>query len=54
MKILPVARFKDPKAAISTLKMLSGSRLRFCEIMPEAACGKLILVKCSLQRWLKP
>jgi hypothetical protein len=27
LKILPVTRFKDPKAAILTLKMLTGSRL---------------------------
>jgi hypothetical protein len=26
-KILPVTRFKDPKAAILTLKMLTGNRL---------------------------
>jgi hypothetical protein len=36
-------RFKDPKAAILTLKMLTGSRLGFCKIIPEAACDKLIL-----------
>jgi hypothetical protein len=34
---------KDPKAAILTLKMLTGSRLWFCKIIPEAACEKLIL-----------
>jgi hypothetical protein len=27
LKIFPVTRFKDPKAAILTLKMLTGSRL---------------------------
>jgi hypothetical protein len=27
LKILPVTRFKDPQAAILTLKMLTGSRL---------------------------
>jgi hypothetical protein len=27
LKIPPVTRFKDPKAAILTLKMLTGSRL---------------------------
>jgi hypothetical protein len=27
LKILPVTRFKDPKAVILTLKMLTGSRL---------------------------
>jgi hypothetical protein len=27
MKILPVSRFKDPKAAVLTLKMLTGSHL---------------------------
>jgi hypothetical protein len=27
LKILPVTRFKDPKAAILTQKMLAGSRL---------------------------
>jgi hypothetical protein len=40
---LPVTRFKDPKAAILTLKMLTGSRLGFRKIIPEAACDKLIL-----------
>ncbi len=32
LKILPVTRFKDPKAAILILKMLTGSRLWFCKI----------------------
>ncbi len=27
LKILPITRFKDPKAAILTLNMLTGSRL---------------------------
>jgi hypothetical protein len=35
-KILPATRFKDPTAAILKLKMLTGSRLRFCKIIPEA------------------
>jgi hypothetical protein len=35
LKILPVTRFKDPKATILTLKMLTGSRLWFCTIIPE-------------------
>jgi hypothetical protein len=43
LKILPVTHFKDPKAAILALKMLTGSRLRFCKIIPEAACDKLVL-----------
>jgi hypothetical protein len=37
MKILPVTRFKDPKAAILTLNMLTGSRLRFCKFIPAAS-----------------
>jgi hypothetical protein len=43
LKILPVTRFKDPKAAILTLKMLTGNRSLFCKIIPKAACDKLIL-----------
>jgi hypothetical protein len=43
LKILLVARFKDPKAAILTLKILTGSRLRFWKIIPKAAGDKLIL-----------
>jgi hypothetical protein len=48
LKILSVTRFKDPKAAILTLKMLIG----FCDsvIVPKAAGDKLILAHfpCSL------
>jgi hypothetical protein len=40
---LLVTRFKDPKSAILTLKLLTGSRL-ICKIIPETACDKLILV----------
>jgi hypothetical protein len=40
LKILPVTRFEDPKAAILTPKMLTGSRLRFFKFIPEAACDK--------------
>ncbi len=44
LKILSVTRFKDPKAAILTLKMHTVGRLWFCKIIPEAACCvKLIL-----------
>ncbi len=43
LKILPVTRFKGPKAAIVTLKMLTGSHLWFCKIIPKAAGDKLIL-----------
>jgi hypothetical protein len=43
LEILPVTRFKDPRAAILTLKMLTGSRLWFCKIIPKAAGDKLIL-----------
>jgi hypothetical protein len=46
-KNLPVIRFKDPNVAILTLEMLTGSRLRFCKIIPEAACDKLILAHFS-------
>ncbi len=38
LKILPVSCFKDPKAAILTLKMFTRSRQWF---IPEAACVKL-------------
>ncbi len=38
-----VTSFKDPKTAILTLKILTGSRLWFCKIIPEAACDILIL-----------
>ncbi len=43
LKIHPVTRFKDPKVAILTLKMLTGSRLWFCKIIPKAASDNLIL-----------
>jgi hypothetical protein len=43
LKILLVTRFKDPKAAILTLEIKTGRHLRFCKIIPEAACDKLIL-----------
>ncbi len=45
LKILPITRFKDPKAVNLRLgKMLTGSRLLFCKIISEAAaCDKLIL-----------
>ncbi len=33
LKILPVNRFKDSKAAILTLKILTGSRWWFCKII---------------------
>jgi hypothetical protein len=51
LKILPVALFKDPKAAILTLKMLTGSRLWLCIIILEAACDKLILVHFPCSQW---
>jgi hypothetical protein len=38
LNILSVTCFEDPKAAIMTQKMLTGSRLLFCKIIPEAAC----------------
>ncbi len=37
LKILPVTRFNDSKAAILPLKMLTGSHLWFCKIIPKAA-----------------
>jgi hypothetical protein len=43
---LPVISFKD-NFAILTLKMLTESDLRFCKIIPEAACDKLILAHFS-------
>jgi hypothetical protein len=33
-----VTLFKDPTTTILTLKMHTGSRLRFCKIIPKAAC----------------
>jgi hypothetical protein len=42
---------EDPKAAILTLVMLTGTRLWFCKIIPEAACGKLILAHFPCSRW---
>ncbi len=37
LKILPLTCFNHPRAAILTLKMLTGSRLWFCSIIPKAA-----------------
>jgi len=42
LKILPVSRFKDPKAAILTLKILKGIHLRFCKTIPNTASNGLI------------
>ncbi len=51
LKIHLVTRFKDPKVAILTQKMLTGSRLWFCKIIPKAASDTLILAHfpCSQQ-----
>ncbi len=51
LKILPVTSYKDPKAAILTLKMLTGSRLWFCKIIPKAAGDKLILAHFPGCKW---
>ncbi len=56
LKIVPVTSFKDPKAEILKLKMLTESRLWFCKIIPEAACDKLILEhfpysQCEIGTW---
>ncbi len=51
LKILSVTLFKEPKAAILTLKMLTGSYLWFCKIIPEAACDKLILAHFPCSQW---
>ncbi len=51
LKIFPVTRFADPKAAFLTLKMLRGSRLWFCKIIPEAARDKLILAHFPCSQW---
>ncbi len=51
LKILPVTSYKDPKAAILTLKMLTGSRLWFCKIIPKAAGDKLILAHFPGSQW---
>ncbi len=48
LKILPVTCFKDPTKAIFTLKMLTGSCLWFCKIIPKAAGDKLIFGAFSL------
>ncbi len=53
LKILPVNCFKDPKVATFTLKMLTGSRLWFCKIIPEAACNKLILAHFPCSQWYR-
>ncbi len=46
-----VTRFKYPKAAILTLKMLAGSRLWFCNIIPEADCDELTLAPFAFSQW---
>jgi hypothetical protein len=46
-----VTRFKDPKAVILTLKMLTGSRLWFCKLILEAACDMMILAHFSCSQW---
>ncbi len=51
LKIIQVTRFKDPDAAVLTLKMLPGSHLWFCKIIPEAAHGKLILAPFPCSQW---
>ncbi len=51
LKICPVTCFKDPKAAILTLKMLAGSRMWVCKIIPEAACDKLIVAHFPCSQW---
>jgi hypothetical protein len=40
-----------PKAAILTLKMLTGSRLWFFKIIPKAAGDKLILAHFLCSKW---
>ncbi len=51
LEILPVTCFEDSKAAILTRKMLTGSRLWFCKIIPEAACDKLIPAHFPCSQW---
>ncbi len=51
MKIPPLIRYKDPKAAILSLKMPAGSHLWFCTIIPDAACDKLILAHFPCSQW---
>ncbi len=51
LEILPETRFKNPKVAILTLKMLIWSRLWFCKITPEAACDKSILARFPWGQW---
>ncbi len=51
LKILLVTRFKDLKAAILTLKMLTGSRLWLCKIILEVAVDKLILAHFPWSQW---
>ncbi len=51
LKFLLVTRSKDPKAAILTLKMLTGSRTWFCKIPPEVDCDKLTLAHFPCSQW---
>jgi hypothetical protein len=51
LKILSVTLFKDPKVAILTLKMHTGSRLWFCKIILEDACDQLILAHFLCSQW---
>ncbi len=50
LKILPVTHFKDPKAAILTLKMLTGSRLWFCKIILKVYSRAFSLQPMRLER----
>ncbi len=51
LKILPVTRSKVPKAAILSLKILTGNRLWFCKILPEGTCDKLTLAHFPCSQW---
>jgi len=51
LKTFPVTRCKVPNAAILTLKMRTGSRLWFCNIISEAAHDKYILAHFPCSQW---
>jgi hypothetical protein len=51
LKTFPVTRCKGPNAAILTLKILTGSRLWFCNIITEAAHDKYIPAHFPCSQW---
>jgi hypothetical protein len=51
LKILPLTRFKDSKSAILILKMLTGSLLGFCKMIPKTACEMFNSCTFSCSQW---